>query len=585
MKLDRIQIKNFRSIKDETIHFNDNCLILLGKNEAGKSNILKAIAAVFDEYKVSNKDKRKRTDNEKIDKSDYFIRAIIKLDKTELDKISFEFKKRFLGVDKIIFKNGLTLEEIILKLFHELLFTIQIEDGKTSSVSYWSPPIFLTTLEKPLKLNGNNFSYDNGTDFNITTNLFGIVKEVYNKTPIKCHYWSYSDDYLLPNSININSFISNASSCKGLENIFFLCNREHIKEEFDSAFLEDGDYSNLLDQVSNKVTTTFQKIWKDFNTTSIQLLPNGDEILIKVVNKAKYSFEDRSDGFKKFISILLMLSTKSRANKISKNDVILIDEPDQSLYPTSAQYLRDELIEISKKSIVIYSTHSQYMIDPNCLERHLIIEKKDDVTSIRTETTNAPYSNDELLRRAIGSSIFECLQNKNIIFEGWLDKELFSKYCEFNKKTKDFTNIGKTYLAGISGVESLVSLMIVANKKFIIVADSDETSNNRRIEFEKNYLQYKNCWIGYSDIVENISTMEDFVTESFITEQIKNFGINDFKYDSKKNAIFNIEKATNKNKENKQAIKNLIMKNITKEMISPDYVSFILALNEKINKL
>jgi hypothetical protein len=55
----------------------------------------------------------------------------------------------------------------------------------------------------------------------------------------------------------------------------------------------------------------------------------------------------------------------------------------------------------------------------------------------------------------ISSSIFECLQDKNIIFEGWLDKELFHKYCEYNK-IKNFNNIGKVYLGGISGVEILV---------------------------------------------------------------------------------------------------------------------------------
>ena len=44
MELKKIQIRNFRSIKSEDIVFSHNCLILLGKNEAGKSNLLKAVA-------------------------------------------------------------------------------------------------------------------------------------------------------------------------------------------------------------------------------------------------------------------------------------------------------------------------------------------------------------------------------------------------------------------------------------------------------------------------------------------------------------------------------------------------------------
>ena len=46
------------------------------------------------------------------------------------------------------------------------------------------------------------------------------------------------------------------------------------------------------------------------------------------------------------------------------------------------------------------------------------------------------YSEDELLLRSIGTSIFECLKENNLIFEGWLDKEFFERYCEIKKIKK-----------------------------------------------------------------------------------------------------------------------------------------------------
>ena len=79
MKLDRFEIKNFRSIEDMKIDIKEKngkkCLILVGKNEAGKSNILKAISAVFNGYKVGIKDQRK-TDSYY---DDYYIDAFFKL--------------------------------------------------------------------------------------------------------------------------------------------------------------------------------------------------------------------------------------------------------------------------------------------------------------------------------------------------------------------------------------------------------------------------------------------------------------------------------------------------------------------------
>jgi len=584
MELTEVRIKNFRSIKDEKIHFNKNCIILVGKNEAGKTNILKAIAAVFNQYKVTTKDKRKRVDNEKID--EYAIRAILSLNDNDFKKISEDFRKKFKGTHLVTFKNKLTLTDFLKKVFSTVVIRLDIGDNKTpvfKRFTYYKNDIF---LEKELFVDSNiiSDSLSFGSKLNLESEFITIIENYYDKTPIKCHYWQYSDSYLLPNSVDINEFIIEPSIHKALENIFSLCGRENIEDEFLNAFSEDGDYSNLLEQVSKKVTATFQKIWKDFRGTSIQLLPNGDEILVKVVDRAKYNFEDRSDGFKKFISILLMLSTEARTNKIHEKDIILMDEPDQSLYPSSAQYLRDELIDISKKAKIVYSTHSQYMIDSNCIDRHLIVEKKDDITSINRSEIKSPFATDELLRRAIGTSIFECLQDKNIIFEGYLDKLVFESYIEFNKLEKDFESFGKVYLSGISGVETLTQILILANKKFVIIADSDETSNKKKIEYIKNYPEYRDSWFAYGDVEKSVSTLEDFYTQNYLESQILK---NEYEiiYDKAKNAIFNIDKAVNKVKEKKQDLKMDLAENLRKINFTPSYTEFINSLKEKLEKL
>lgn len=582
MKLTKIQIENFRSIKSQEIIFDHNCLILVGKNEAGKSNILRAIAAVFGQYAVKNKDKRKKIDNEKIER--YNVRAILKLDKSDFDEIHNRFKKKYTSTENIVFKNGKTLLDFISCIFSEFLLCIDTEDNKKPYFSIWEHDEKEYELEKNVYLQGTSFvNTPINTKQNVETLMWGIVQEFYKENQYKCHYWEYNDKFLLPSSIDIATFIENPSNYKSLENIFLLCKRENVKQEFIDAKSQDGDYHNLLNQVSIEVTKTFRTIWKDFKDTSIQLLPDGANISIKIADKAKYSCEDRSEGFKKFISILLMLSTQVRANRIGERDIILIDEPDQSLYPTSAKYLRDELLKIAEKSKVIYSTHSPYMIDSDCIDRHLIIEKKDDVTTIKKQDANANFSSDELLRRAIGTSIFECLQDKNIIFEGWLDKELFRKYCEIDHKGKDFLNIGKVYLHGISGVEALVQLLILANKKFVIVADSDAASNAKKKEFEKNYKEYSECWVAYADVVSGVSTMEDFISVEHITRCLKHENP-DFEFQSKKNVIQNIEIVTQDDKERKQRIKNKIVETLTTDDIRAEYAQFIARLKEMVEK-
>jgi len=583
MELIKIQIENFRSIKSETILLDHNCLILLGKNEAGKSNILKAIAAVFGEYTLSNKDRRKRIENEVI--KDYFVRAILKLNESDFIEILLRLNNQYVGVDCVIFKSGKTLLEYIKHFFREIIIQINIGESDIKNITFWAYSQKDFELEKDIYLNTkelNNVGL--GVKLDLRTTIFSLIKTMYGENPYNCLYWNYTNTYLLPSSVVISEFISKPSSFKSLENIFIMCKRGNIQKEFSDSLSQDGDYENLLEQVSTTVTTTFQKIWTDFRDTSIQLRHNGDEISIKVVNKAKYLFEDRSDGFKKFISILLMLSTQARSNNIGERDIILIDEPDQSLYPTSARLLRDELLKISDKSKVIYSTHSQYMIDSNCIERHLIVEKKEDITSAKKEDKNAPFSNDELLMRAIGSSIFECLHEKNIIFEGWLDKGLFDRYCKFHKKTNDFKNIGTVYLGGISGVESLVQIMILANKKFVIVSDSDEPSNNKKKEFVSKYSDYSDSWLSYADVQKDISTMEDFISPEHITNQLRSISP-EFTFNHEKKAINNIETITKNDKEIKQVIKNKLVDNLEKKHIKDGYSEYVTKLKQLLETI
>ncbi|MDR1452825.1 MAG: ATP-binding protein [Candidatus Margulisbacteria bacterium] len=583
MELTKIEIENFRSIKSQTIIFDNNCLILLGKNEAGKSNILKAIAAVFGQYIVSDKDRRKRINNEKIE--NYFVRAILKLSEKDIDDVLSRFKAKYVNTECIVFKSHKSIRDFIKSVFYEYLIQIDIANNEKVHFSYGSYSGTDFECEKEVYLSGKSFTTEVvGAEQNLQACILEVIEELYKENVYRCHYWQYDEKTLLSNSVVIADFIASPTKYRSLENIFVLCKRENIKNEFSDAKSQDGDYENLLSQISKTVTQTFRKIWKDFKDTSIELRPNGDEISIKVVNETKYSFEDRSDGFKKFISILLMLSTKDRSNMMSERDIILIDEPDQSLYPTSARYLRDELLKISEHAKMIYSTHSQYMIDSNCIDRHLVVEKKDDVTTAVKPDRKAPFSSDELLRNAIGASIFECIQDKNIIFEGWLDKELFQKYCAFNKKVNDFKNIGMVYLKGISGVECLVQLLILAHKKFIIVSDSDTVSNSKRNEFVNAYPEFSESWLAYADVVKDISTMEDFISSKLITNYINKDG-STFVYNEKKSAIENIETVTNGNKEEKQSMKNEIMKAVSKNDIKTEYGDFISHLKDRIDKL
>lgn len=49
MYISKVKLKKYRSIKDLTINFNPGKNIIVGKNNSGKSNIIKAINIVLGE--------------------------------------------------------------------------------------------------------------------------------------------------------------------------------------------------------------------------------------------------------------------------------------------------------------------------------------------------------------------------------------------------------------------------------------------------------------------------------------------------------------------------------------------------------
>ena len=595
MKLDRFEIKNFRSIKDMKINIEEKngkkCLILVGKNEAGKSNILKAISAVFNGYKVSIKDQRKTA----LDDDEYYIYAIFKLNQDIFDCVERKLTEEYTIKDLDIFEDNLSIANFIKDAFDEIVLRLYIKDNDLPNLTYWiheelkdkykvSNLFYYSTDSKQIaKLEGESNSplLEPLTYDHMKTIVFEIIKNIISMENIykRVMFWEYSDSHLLPSNVNIENFKSNPDICMPLKNIFYLSNIKDIQQDIENAAKKDKGLHSFLDNISNKATKEFREIWPDLKNIKFIIRKDGEEFDIRIQEKEFYSNEDRSDGFKRFIAILLVLSIEYRTQK-DYSRLILFDEPDAFLYPTSARFLKEELLKISEKAVVIYSTHSPFMIDNECIERHLVIERKDDISEIVPQD-KSPFQEDELLKRAIGSHIFESIQSKNIIFEGYTDYKVFKN----TYKNKDFKDCGLVYMGGIKEVNTITTMMMLTGKKFLIVSDSDETSKNKRKDFERDFPTLEENWLEYDEIFDKsnmIKTLEDFYKLDYLSDKIKQYN-ESYKYDENKSSIDNIDKAVSQNKEKKQEIKNALAINAKNENIKKEYFHFIQKIKDKLD--
>lgn len=554
MRIEKVYIKNFRSIESATVDFNPFCRILVGINESGKSNVLKALSLLSDDH-LPNKlqDIRDPLPNEdpisesyvrfffnfELFESDDFIERVMDkvLSDKENSKVVLNETKQFSIKDVCQSQRGGIYTINIINETKTIGFLSF--DKSYRCVSGWKKPtpqcpadyvVEVGNEDKKLVdyrlINLKDYSsipeeYINDIELKDLVALVGEkIIETTKDYVLDSIFWNYDENNLLPNLINIEEFSTNPKSCKPLENMFTLAGISDIK----NSLLEvrkrtPNQIQNYLDGIAKKTTTHFRNVWKEYRNIEFSLKLNADQIIPGIKEINTHDFSRRSDGFKRFVTFLLMISVSVKTENIS-NTLLLIDEPDMSLHPSGARFLRDELIRISKTNFVVYSTHSIFMIDTGNINRHFIVKKKNEITTVDM-AGESNISDEEVLYNALGYSVFDLLKERNIIFEGWNDKALFLSAINHNNKLeKKFKNIGACHARGVPQIKNITPIMELAKRKCLIISDSDAPA----VAQKESYLKIKGYgdWKTYQDIDSAVlaSTGEDFIKNDFIAKKV-----------------------------------------------------------------
>ena len=343
------------------------------------------------------------------------------------------------------------------------------------------------------------------TPEDLNKEIGALVIERINAELPKCVYWRYSDQYLLPSSLNIDEFIRNTDSCIPLKSMFELAG--YIGPQISSIITNTRQqqphrYLNLLTRVSAAATAHLHSVWSDHKNVKIDLRANG-AALIPVIQDDQIPLDmaNRSDGFKRLVSFLLQISAKVKTEEL-ENTLILIDEPEIALHPRGAKSLMQELISIGKTNSVVYSTHSIFMIDRDCIDRHVIVEKKNEITTTwRAEKSRV--QDEDVLYGAVGYSIFETVNQRNIIFEGWKDKELFrvvrDSMIKVDENLKEsFKTIGLTFAEGVKDIKHVTKFLELANRSALVISDGDGAGVSGQKDHKRTNGWGK--WVTLNDI-------------------------------------------------------------------------------------
>ncbi len=222
-----------------------------------------------------------------------------------------------------------------------------------------------------------------------------------------------------------------------------------------------------------KENLNIQRWWSQDRDFELLVEPREQELAFVIQDRttAKYSFAERSQGLRYFLSYFVQL-TSHRINN-TKPDILLLDEPDAYLSSVGQndllQLLQDYALpeDGGPHSQVVYVTHSPFLIDKNAPHRIRVLDKgsDDEGTRVVRDAANNRY---EPLRSSLGEYVAETafIGGKNLFVEGHADQILIAGLSAHlthqNESTAGILDLNEVTVIAAGGADSVPYMVYLA---------------------------------------------------------------------------------------------------------------------------
>lgn len=237
-----------------------------------------------------------------------------------------------------------------------------------------------------------------------------------------------------------------------------------------------------------------------------------------VSNGNRYYISERSLGFRWFFSFLLFTQFRS-ARAVGERVIMLFDEPASHLHARAQQRLLESFAKIAEpNNIIIYSTHSHYLINPLWLEKAYIVlndsSSDDDPLGIGTfeedgSITVAKYRNyvkDNPGKTTYFQPALDALdygmpalsfESPVVVLEGKFD---FYPFKVLQKLIGQEQSLRPIPAVGADGMMALIGILRGWGIKFVILLDDDKAGVKAKQRYQKQFLLSDREIVTLSDL-------------------------------------------------------------------------------------
>ena len=510
MKIKELHIKRFRGIEDQTIKDIDSALVLIGKNNAGKSAFLTAIRTFFGDYIPQGKDIYKNFD-------DFEIEVVLECDENYISDFFLDSKIGFAKVpstaaDYNDVKNGTIFEDKTFSEFkslrNEVLNADSLEDTSTreSFEPIWTNAIYKKfsiseglihaslvfkkgtskveyTVNKDIVYllpsvafidDSRNFlEEETGKAKTITANIFNTIlkSELFSNKEIDCYNCNIDDC----DGNCISKIDEKAPMDLSIEELQKLIN-----------YKTNNTSAKFTSSISERFAKNYQKGFK-VNIKATSNIDKSFSILTKLFDPVLNAEVELSNVGAGVRSVYILSLLQSYQAISAKHTIFIIEEPELYLHPQLQKSMAKTLSEITENNQVIFTTHSPIMLREFSTQNIRKVKLDEERYCSIAENTTI----DNVLKE-IGYSSQDVLNTDFILFvEGQDDKciveRILDKYYDIDLErlsvidTKSCRTIG--FYATLRFLEKTTM-----SDEFAIIRDADTKSEDMVKEILENQL-------------------------------------------------------------------------------------------------
>lgn len=407
MYIKKLIIKNYKSIKDETFVFNKGINVLVGKNNAGKSNIVLALNEILgDKYNATSYEDKIFYCNENNGYEKNFkiiaeIDEINNLDYSLLDNIKkstglLDITSYFNESDENFDNEWVINDDDELKEKYPDLFNY-----RGTNLLIWKKTEELKkVLDNTQKIWIYKY-YDKDEELNLYNIILKeevCVDPFSDKKNIKYYRMLYINQNVkatLMTSLLIPAFRSTETTLKITKWSWYgkllqkkwndSCNEEHqeaIQQSSDDLKQTIGQvYADLKEDINSQLKTTLSlmNVKIDINMLESKSEDYYKNIRLSVNDGVETPLENKGSGLQSLIMIELF---KFYCKVFNQSSLLILEEPELFLHPHAKRMLSDILEDFitGGKNQIIITTHSEEFIHNIDIENINVIRKTVDGT-------------------------------------------------------------------------------------------------------------------------------------------------------------------------------------------------------------